>query len=287
MSQDTETSRSTETSPTKPDPSPPPRWLYILPLVNLALLVASIGLISYLLYDQHKLSKSEQPIKDTAEQAKKADEQLKPDVEKLKTRVQDLAKTMEERPAPPNYAPQFKAIDDRISDLGKSLADLTDRYNTLNKQLAAVGSGETLATSPKFEAVEKRIAEVSGTVEALKAEVSALTTPSALAMDAFGQSVKLFKEGKWAEAKDAFTRLQAIMGDDARVWYFSALANGLATRDWKGESDRLAAEGMARERAGKPEKAKIDAAFADLTTATGKDWLAYYRSRASGSPDTR
>jgi hypothetical protein len=47
------------------------------------------------------------------------------------------------------------------------------------------------------------------------------------------------------------------------------------------------AEGMAREKAGKPEKAKIDAAFSDLTTATGKDWLAFYRNRASQSPENR
>ena len=141
--------------------------------------------------------------------------------------------------------------------------------------------------SPKFEAIEKRVAEVAGTLEALKAQVATITTPVAMAADEMGQAVALFRQGKWAEARDLFAKLQADSPDDARVWYFSALANGLASRDWKGESERLVAAGMAREKAGKPEKAKIDAAFADLTPATGKDWLAFYRNRTSQAPDNR
>jgi len=95
------------------------------------------------------------------------------------------------------------------------------------------------------------------------------------------QAVDLFKRGKNLEAKDAFARLQTATPDDARVWYYSALANGLATRDWKGESERLVTTGVEKEKAGSPDKAKIDAAFAELTTNTGKDWLSYFRSRAA------
>ena len=65
------------------------------------------------------------------------------------------------------------------------------------------------------------------------------------------------------------------------VWYYAALSRGLATRDWKGETERLVTQGIEREKAGKPDKAKIDAAFEDLTPETGKDWLAFYRRRAS------
>ena len=38
---------------------------------------------------------------------------------------------------------------------------------------------------------------------------------------------------------------------------------------------------------GKPDKATIDAAFADLTPATGKDWLPYYRNQALQAAGTR
>ena len=49
---------------------------------------------------------------------------------------------------------------------------------------------------------------------------------------------------------------------------------------WKGETERLVTQGVDREKAGKPSKSQIDAAFADLTPETGKDWLAFYRRRA-------
>jgi hypothetical protein len=95
------------------------------------------------------------------------------------------------------------------------------------------------------------------------------------------QAVDLFKKGKFLEAKDAFARLQAVVPDDPRVWYFSALSNGLATRDWKGETERLVNTGIAKEKAGMTDKAKIDAAFADLTDNTGKAWLSYYRNKVA------
>ena len=48
----------------------------------------------------------------------------------------------------------------------------------------------------------------------------------------------------------------------------------------RGEAEKLVTEGVKREKAGKPEKSEIDSAFSDLTTETGKDWLAFYRRRA-------
>ena len=97
---------------------------------------------------------------------------------------------------------------------------------------------------------------------------------------AMEQAADLFKQGRFAEAKAAFTRLQSVYPDDARVWYFSALANGLASRSWQGESERLVKVGVEKEKAGSPDHAKIDAVFANLTTTSGKDWLAYYRKGA-------
>ncbi len=92
--------------------------------------------------------------------------------------------------------------------------------------------------------------------------------------------VEFFQKKNYAEASEFFAGLTKTQPDDARVWYYAALSRGLATRDWKGQTERLATQGVAREKAGKPDKPRIDAAFADLTPETGKDWLAYYRRRA-------
>jgi TolA-binding protein len=92
--------------------------------------------------------------------------------------------------------------------------------------------------------------------------------------------IELFGQKKYDQASEAFDSLTSTKPDDARVWYFAALSRGLATRDWKGRTEKLVTEGVEREKAGTPEKSQIDSAFADLTVETGKDWLAFYRRRA-------
>jgi len=68
--------------------------------------------------------------------------------------------------------------------------------------------------------------------------------------------------------------------DDARVWYYAALAHGFATKQWNEDgAGRLVEKGIERERAGTPPKPVIDETFKGLTSATGKDWLAGYRQR--------
>jgi hypothetical protein len=280
MSQDVQNPPSTQDRPVKPEPARA-RGGLALSVLNLVVLLGSLGLLGYLIYERTQESKAVKPAEEDAKKAMKVEGELKPAVDHLQGEVKDLAKTVEERPSPPNYAPQIKAVEDRITDLGKSLADMTDRIDAIGKKV------DGLDPSARFGAIEKQVAEVAGTLAAVKAELAAKLSPLAVASDEMGQAIALFKEGKWGDAKDAFTRLQGVSPDDARVWYFSALANGLASRDWKGESEKLVAEGMAREKAGKPDKAKIDAAFADLTTATGKDWLTFYRTRTASSPDSR
>ena len=164
------------------------------------------------------------------------------------------------------------------------------RLDSLTQKVEAASKGEGFAPAPKVDAIDKKVGDLAQAVDALKAELAgpepgpdhrAAPRPPRRPADvnvegqAMEQAVDLFKQGKYAEAKDAFARLQAAYPDDARVWYFSALANGLATRDWKGESERLVKVGVAKEKAGSPDKAKIDAAFAGLTADNGKDWLAY------------
>jgi TolA-binding protein len=98
--------------------------------------------------------------------------------------------------------------------------------------------------------------------------------------DSLQQGIEFFRQKQYQAASEAFDSLTRSKPEDARVWYFAALARGLATRDWKGQAVKLVTEGVEREKAGTPEKSQIDAAFEDLTAETGKDWLAYYRRGA-------
>jgi hypothetical protein len=86
--------------------------------------------------------------------------------------------------------------------------------------------------------------------------------------------------GQYKDSREFFRRLESETPDDARVWYYSALANGFATGQWDSPGTRqLVEKGIAREGAGTPDRSTIDAEFKDLTSATGKDWLSAYRSR--------
>ena len=101
-----------------------------------------------------------------------------------------------------------------------------------------------------------------------------------VADEAFGQGVELFQKSRYDDALNLFSRMEQTHPNDARVWYFAALSNGLATGKWDGKTAELVQKGIEREKAGSPKPAEIDTAFRDLTTATGKDWLAGYRKSA-------
>ena len=98
---------------------------------------------------------------------------------------------------------------------------------------------------------------------------------------AVARGAELFRNGHYKDARKIFERLELSQPDDARVWYYAALADGFATRDWTTGAVELVEKGIAREEAGTPDRARIDAEFKDLTTANGKDWLAAYRKRVT------
>jgi len=220
------------------------------------------------------------------------------EVDRLKSEIAGLTKKLGEMPVPPDPTPQIKSLDDKVADLGKSFAEVPARLDTLSQKVDAASKGEGFAPAPKVEAIDKKVGDLTQAVDALKAEVAGKPGPGAPAAtpapaaaqpnedvnvegQAMEQAADLFKQGKFAEAKAAFTKLQSVFPDDARVWYFSALANGLATQNWKGESERLANLGLAKEKAGTPDRAKIDAVFANLSAANGKDWLTFFRKQAA------
>ncbi len=95
--------------------------------------------------------------------------------------------------------------------------------------------------------------------------------------------ISLLERGQFASAREVFLRLQVAQPDDARVWYLSALAEGLTKDDWTGEARRLADRGLECERAGHPDTARIDVALATTTPIKGQDWLASLRRRVLGA----
>lgn len=95
--------------------------------------------------------------------------------------------------------------------------------------------------------------------------------------------ISLLERGQFASAREVFLRLQVAQPDDARVWYLSALAEGLTKDDWTGEARRLADRGLECERAGHPDTARIDAALATTTPIKGQDWVASLRRRVLGT----
>ena len=96
--------------------------------------------------------------------------------------------------------------------------------------------------------------------------------------------IEQFEKKQYKEAFESFSNLAQSKPEDARVWYYAALARGFATGDWKDETEKLVMRGVEREKAGSPPKAEIDATFSGLTRETGKDWLSFYRRRAAVSP---
>ncbi len=203
-------------------------------------------------------------------------------VDALRADVDKLAKK-EDRP---DAAAEVKPLRDKVEDLSRTVANLPARLDSLGQKVETVSKVEAQAPSPRIEALEKRVGDLAQAVDAFRGEVAARpgtprTPPPARLGGESGMSsaVAFFKQGKYDEAQAALGRLQKAEPDDARVWYYSALAHGLATRQWVGETDRLVKVGLDREKAGTPDAAAIDAAFADLTPNTGKDWLAGYRKR--------
>ena len=280
MSQDHETNQTSSKSDrhAPAEARPTPKWALVLPVFNLVSLLVALGLISYLLYDQAKETKANQPAREEAKQAKKMDDELKPEVDRLKDQVKGLGLTVEKNAEKPDYGPKLKAMEDRMAQLVESVANLSDRSEAMKKQVGSPANSESQDTSQKIAEMGKRLDEMSTTLATFKADARPRNAPAPDSRE-MDQAVSLFQQARWAEAKDAFNQVRTVSPEDARVWYYSALSSGMATKDWKGESERLAIEGVAREKAGKPDKAQIDAAFAELTKATGRDWLAFFRNQ--------
>jgi outer membrane murein-binding lipoprotein Lpp len=194
---------------------------------------------------------------------------LGPELKSLATRVEDLGQRIDKLPAPAP-APDFSPLRGRIDELARTVEPLSAtpaRLDTLQANLEGVSkTAETLHT--RLDALDRTLARV-------QSDVKAATEPS------WARAVELFKKGQYTAARDVFAALREARPDDARLWYYSALANGFASAKWDGETERLMNLGVSRERAGTPSASEIEAAFADLPAAAGKSWLEAYRKRGT------
>lgn len=185
--------------------------------------------------------------------------------------VDDLSKKVDTLVARVNSLPAKVDQDSRkITSLTADLAGMRNEVASLRNNIhASAEKPSAKAEKPSGEGENPRAVSTGDAPREIPPPVSSMLRTG----------VELFQQKNYDQASEVFAGLIKSQPNDARVWYYAALSRGLATRDWKGETERLVTQGVDREKAGKPTKSQIDAAFADLTSTTGKDWLAFYRRR--------
>jgi hypothetical protein len=213
-----------------------------------------------------------------------------PDLGPLRQRVESVTKTVEEITP---LAKHVATLGGRLDSLDTSVKGLQNRVNSLQmaeeqpqklrEHEAAAATGESPvpnasapAPAPVAPASRASDAEKRDPARPVVEDVESPAENAALA-----QGADLFKQGKFQEAFEAFSKLQATNPNDARVWYYSALSRGFATKDWQDETRKLVLKGVELEKAGTPPSAEIDKMFGDLTASTGSGWLKFYRDTAA------
>ena len=208
-------------------------------------------------------------------------------VDQLKAAQDRMSQSMANQPS---IQPEIDKQNDRIDQVARKVDELPTRFDSIEQKMQTIAKFEP--ADARIESLNKRIDDLAREANARTDESKPVATNTATPADtkpaptdvnvegeAMEQAADLFEARKYAEARDAFVKLQTVYPDDARVWYYSALANGFATGEWRGETERMVNVGLVKEKAGRPDSAKVDAVFANLTSATGKDWLAGYRQR--------
>jgi hypothetical protein len=184
-------------------------------------------------------------------------------------------------PAPaalPDLAPLRTRIDDLVEE-SKRLSPLPATFESLSQRVDALDKGLN-ALHTEVAAVPKQL---NASLNALKDAMVPRPTPDQVnpVDNARDLGAALFRAGKYAAAREVFLTLIQSDPNDARLWYFAALSNGLTSGDWAGDSEGLVRRGLACEQKGMPKRPDIDAQFSTLTREQGKDWLEEWRKRAS------
>jgi TolA-binding protein len=265
----------------------------------LALIVGGAGAWAYVDYLHPMLEKKQSPSNQADAPKAESDSAARLNafdgkLDELRSRVDQLPK-----PVTPQELEPLKERLALLDDVSRKVDALSARVNSLPAKIDQ-DSHKITSLTADLEGVRNEVASLRNNVQSSSEKSSAksgkpLDQGDKLARSGASEApreisppessmlqagVEFFQKRNYDEASDFFANLIKTQPDDARVWYYAALSRGLATRDWKGETERLVSQGVNREKAGKPAKSQIDAAFTDLTTQTGKDWLAFYRRRA-------
>ncbi|MHB1562087.1 MAG: hypothetical protein ACYC61_31960 [Isosphaeraceae bacterium] len=182
-------------------------------------------------------------------------------------------------PPAPDLAPLKTRLDDLVKE-SRKLAQMPATIEALRRRLDVVDKGVN-ALQADVAAVPKQL---DASLMALKGAMeSRPPAPEPVSPADLGRDLgaALFRQGKYAAAREVFLTVGQNYPNDARVWYYAALASGLASGDWTGESVALVRRGIACEQKGSPKRPDIDAQFSALTKEQGKEWLDEWRKGAA------
>jgi tetratricopeptide (TPR) repeat protein len=203
-----------------------------------------------------------------------------PDLAPLEQKVARVDGLSKQFDAIPN---QFEAISKVLDPLPEKIAQDERKIKELDAKLEELRKeSRTLGTRP----AASRNVEGSPSAASGRSTAQPTGNPSprsevgGLVDSALERGQSLFREGRYQEAYKAFQNSLQSDSDDARIWYYAALSYGFSTGEWRGQTEQMVQQGIALEKAGKPQKSQIDSAFTGLTKETGKEWLAFYRQRA-------
>jgi hypothetical protein len=171
---------------------------------------------------------------------------------------------IEQRASLPVVLDEVVEANRRLSPLPATFESLRQRVDALDKGLNALRS--EVAAVPK---------QIDASLNALKDAMVSRSAPDQVSPADVARDLcaLLFRDAKYAAAREFFLTLVQYHPNDARLWYYAALANGLTSGDWTGESERMVRRGLACEQEGRPKRSDIDAQFSTLTREQGKDWL--------------
>jgi uncharacterized protein YoxC len=202
----------------------------------------------------------------------------------LKAAAPDLAPIEEKVARVGQLSQQVEAIGKQVAPLHEQVAQYAKKVTELDAKLDEV-LREASTAPERVPGRRGREGSPSGADRAPTSEgpegAPAATENAGASVDQGLESgIGQFREKRYRDAYRTFRRLLISHPDDARIWYYSALAYGLGSNDWGRITESMAEEGVSREKASHPPKSAIDSALAGLTKETGKEWIDAYRQRA-------
>ncbi len=200
-----------------------------------------------------------------------APDQTPPDLHTLQIKMVEFSRTMDDVAALPSRVRRFgnrlETLEQEIKMLRDQVKEADDR--DLNRSL------NVLDQPPGRPAVVPPTMTPLGNPGAGDPAAEGIDAPDA----ALDQAIALVRLGQYALAANMLASLRVTEPNDARVWYFSAIINGLTTGRWDGTTQKYAEQGLERERAGTLSRSLIDRSLQGISPTQGSNWLGGFRQR--------